>query len=112
MRIGDKVWVVLIDCSDGNFMALPQHPQMGEIVGTNEGFYDDGEWQEGAYDIKIGNSVAYAYHEDMFMSESQAWEAWKEKMKDNIYKIKDKLAEGEIIRRMTCNEGYSLENTD
>jgi hypothetical protein len=98
MRIGDKVWVVLIDCSDGNFMALPQHPQMGEIVGTNEGFYDDGEWQKGAYDIKIGNSVAYAYREDMFMSKSDAWEEWQNRMEYIIHDIRAKIISGQIIR--------------
>jgi hypothetical protein len=98
MRIGDKVWVVLSGCDDGNFIELPQHPQMGEIVGTNEGFYDDGEWEEGAYDIKIGNSVAYAYREDMFMSESQAWEAWENRMEYIIHDIRARIICGQIIR--------------
>jgi hypothetical protein len=106
MNIGDKVWAIRSNCDDDNMLALPQHPQIGEIVEkwTVENY--------SACNIKVDNDLIYAYQEDIFLSESQAWEAWKEKMKDNIYKIKDKLAEGEIIRRMTCNEGYSLENTD
>lgn len=101
MRIGDKVWVILGNCYDDNMLALPQHPQMGKIVGINEGDYF----------VYIDNSTICAYREDIFISESGAWEAWREKMIGIIYDIKDRIAKGETIRYKN-NGDYSLENTD
>jgi hypothetical protein len=109
MNIGDKVWVIQSNCDDDNMLALPQHPHVGKIVEKWKGKVENYKYT--AYNIKVDNDLIYAYQEDIFISESGAWEAWKEKMIGIIYDIKDRIAEGETIRYENTGD-YSLENID
>lgn len=84
LKIGSRVWVVLLNLDDTNLLGIPEPPQEGIFLGLQ-------------YDIPVvylDNDLLYPEKTRVFRTKQDALSGWEKIMQDKISTLQNLLAKG------------------